>query len=73
MSSPTYIKNKKASLKTMNKQQIKSALISILIGALTIFLTQLLEGLLAFLKEWMAVGAGGLVATATHLKMTFRG
>lgn len=57
----------------MNKKQIKQALLSILIGALTIFLTQLLEGLLSFIKEWMAAGAGGVVATVTHLKMTLRG
>lgn len=57
----------------MNKSQIKQALISILIGALTIFLTQLLEGLLGFIKEWMTYGTGGVVAAAVHLKTTFRG
>ena len=56
----------------MTTKQIKSALISILIGAITIFLTQILQGLLDFLKEWMTLGAGGVVATTVHLKQTFK-
>jgi hypothetical protein len=72
MSSPTYLKRKEEEKKFMTATQIKQALISILIGAITIFLTQLLEGLLSFVKEWMTLGAGGVVASATHFKMTFR-
>ncbi len=57
----------------MTKEQLKQALISILIGALTIFLVNLLEGLLGFLKDWMASGAGGVVATARYFIKNFRG
>ena len=56
----------------MTTDQIRQALISILIGAITIFLTQILQGLLDFLKEWMTLGAGGVVASAVHFKQTFR-
>lgn len=57
----------------MTKQQIRSALLSILIGAATIFLTELLQGLLGFIKTWMAQGAGGAVATGTYLVKHYRG
>jgi hypothetical protein len=44
----------------MTKPEIKNALISIIIGACTIFLVSLLEGLLDFLKNHGAeiVGSG---------------
>lgn len=51
----------------MSKAQIKHALISILIGAITIFITQLLQGLLGFINTWLADGTGGVVATGAYL------
>lgn len=56
----------------MTKEQIKQALISIVIGALTIALVDLLQGLLDFLKTWMIQGTGGVVASATYLARNFR-
>jgi hypothetical protein len=50
----------------MSKTQIKQALISILIGAITIFITQILQGLLGFINEWLASGTGGVVATSIY-------
>ena len=51
----------------MSKEQIKHALISILIGAITIFITQLLQGLLGFINTWLANGTGGVVATGAYI------
>ena len=44
----------------MNKVELKQAMISIICGALTIFLVTLLEGLLEFIKTYGAeiVGSG---------------
>jgi thiamine transporter ThiT len=56
----------------MSKSQLKQALISILIGAITIFITTLLQGLIDFLQSWMSLGAGGVVASAVHFKQTFK-
>lgn len=56
----------------MTTEQFKQALISILIGAITIFLTQILQGLLDFIKEWMTLSSGGIVASAVHFKQTFK-
>ena len=55
----------------MTKEQIKQALISILIGALTIFLLNLLEGLFGLAKTWLTDGAGGAVATGRYLLKTW--
>lgn len=57
----------------MTKAQLKSALISLALGILTMVITSLLEGLLKILKEWVATGAGGLVATSTYLIKHYRG
>lgn len=46
----------------MSKPEIKQALISIVMGACTIFLVSLLEGLLDFLQNHGAEIAGGAVA-----------
>jgi hypothetical protein len=51
----------------MSKEQIKQALISILIGAITIFITQILQGLLGLVNQWLANGTGAAVATGTYI------
>lgn len=51
----------------MNQEQLKQAIISVLIGAVTIMLVNLLQGLLHILNEWIANGAGGTVAAASYL------
>lgn len=56
----------------MTKAQVKSAVISLLVGIATMVVTTLLEGLLNIMKEWVAQGAGGVVATATYLARHFR-
>ena len=57
----------------MTKAQLKSALISLVLGVITIAVSSLLEGLIKILKEWMVAGAGGSVASATYLIRHFRG
>ena len=56
----------------MNKEEIKSALTSILIGAIPIFLVSLLEGLLDFIRNNAAELIGASVASwkyALHAKV----
>lgn len=56
----------------MTKAQLKSALISLVLGVITIAVSSLLEGLIKILKEWMVAGAGASVASATYLVRHFR-
>jgi hypothetical protein len=56
----------------MTKEQLKSALISLVLGVITIALSSLLEGLIKILKEWMIQSAGGGVASITYLYRNFR-
>lgn len=57
----------------MTSKQIKQALISIVVGALTVFAVNLLEGLLHFINEWIANGAGATVASASYFVKNIRG
>jgi len=51
----------------MTREQIKQALISVLIGAITIFLVNFLEGVLGILNHWIADGTGGAVAMSRYI------
>lgn len=53
----------------MSKQDLKHAIISLVLGVLTIALTDLLNGFLGILKEWLITSAGGAVTTGAYLKM----
>lgn len=56
----------------MTKEQLKSALISLLLGILTMVITSFLEGLLKIVKEWMVIGTSGTVASITYIARHFR-
>lgn len=51
----------------MTKDQIKHALISLLVGALVSFILTLFQGILDFLKENAVDIIGGASATITYL------
>ena len=57
----------------MSKEQFKQALISVVVGAATVFLVSVLEGVLGVVKSWMAEGVGGTVASARYLLKIFHG
>jgi len=51
----------------MTKDQIKHALLSILIGALSVFASQLLSGLLTFLQGYMSNIVGGAAGATAYI------
>lgn len=51
----------------MNKQRIKDALASILIGAIVAFVTVFLEGALDYFRGLENNVVGGMVATLTYI------
>lgn len=53
----------------MNKQDIKHAIISLVLGVLTIALTDLINGFIGILKDWLIASGGGAVTATTYLKM----
>ena len=55
----------------MTKQQLKQAIISVVIGAITIALVDLLEGLLGIAQSWLAEGTGGAVAGTRYFVKSF--
>ena len=52
----------------MTKQDLKHALISLILGVLTMAIVQLLEGLADLAKSWIATPTGGVTASAVYLK-----
>lgn len=56
----------------MTKQDIKHALISLLIGAILTFLTTVFQGLVDFLKAHGSEIVGGAGATITYLVKTHK-
>ncbi|MCR4323010.1 MAG: hypothetical protein NUV61_02895 [Candidatus Azambacteria bacterium] len=56
----------------MTKEQLKNAVISVLLGALTIFLASLLQGLLNIVNDLLVQGIGGAVTTGSYLIKTYR-
>ena len=56
----------------MTKDQIKNALVSIVIGAITIFITQLLQGLIHFLNDLMVNTLGGTTSAGAYLWKTYK-
>ena len=53
----------------MTKDDLKHALISLVIGALTIALTQLVTGCLHILQTWLSGLAGGTAGTVSYLHL----
>lgn len=56
----------------MTKNQLKQAIISVLIGALTACLVNILQGLLDVVNHWIVNGAGGVTAAGSYLVKTFK-
>lgn len=51
----------------MTQEQIKHALLSILIGALSVFVSQLLSGVLHFLQGYMSDILGGTAGATAYI------
>lgn len=53
----------------MTKQDLKHALISLVLGILTMAAMQLIEGLLHIAQAWLSSVAGGATASTVYLKL----
>ena len=56
----------------MTKDDLKHALISLVLGILITALTSLLTGLMGILQHWIADLAGGATATISYLQQTYK-
>jgi len=52
----------------MTRQDFKHALISLVLGVLTMAIIQLLEGLIDIAQTWIATPAGGVMTSSVYLK-----
>lgn len=52
----------------MSKQDLKHAVISLVLGILTMAAMQLIEGLLNIAQAWLSSVAGGVTASSVYLK-----
>lgn len=51
----------------MTNADLKHALISLLLGVLTMASMQLLNGLIHILQQWVVAGTGGAMSTVSYL------
>lgn len=58
--------------KPMTKQELKNALISLVIGILTMALMQFVNGIIQILQSWVVDVTGGTVGAVTYLIKSFR-
>lgn len=52
----------------MTKQDLKHAVISLVLGILTMAAMQLVEGLLQIAQDWISTLGGGVTASSVYLK-----
>lgn len=57
---------------SFNKQDLKNAIIAILVGALVSFLSSFFDGIIGLLQGWGNDVAGGVASTSVYLAKTWR-